>query len=436
MSNTYYSSLSGMLAASYGLQNTSNNIANMQSHGFKRSDVFYSSLGNGQGEEGMGHGVRVSGTRTNFGPGTYAKGMGDSDLAIVGHGFFVIKLKNNEFVYTRDGHFDFDNGILIDRKTGGQVQGYDSAGKLAPIHEKGPQTTPGKASRDIFLKGNFVAHLIDEKKNTDPNIPDPNIPDPTPKDPTEKKKKYENVVFTLDKIYDTQGKAHKITFEFRNELPLGEQTNLEKFWVLEDVHCDDKDIDITPYYDQKIAFAGTGSGAGMGTDSIQFGLNGKQVNIYFGSAHNGSTNSVQLDTIEGVFSNEKRTNIDIDYNDGYGVGKQSYWSFDEEGQIAYYYDNGQTIKGIHVGLARFDDMENNLIQTQDNFFRAKTNRGIHYGRPNNNGFECIRKNELETANVDSTAEFANIVVLQRMFQACSQIMDIDKQLLEELESKS
>lgn len=428
MSNTYYSSLSGMLAASYGLQNTSNNIANMQSHGFKRSDAFFSSLGNGLGEEGMGHGVRVSGTRTNFSPGTYAKGMGDSDLAIVGHGFFVIKLKNNEFVYTRDGNFNFDNGVLMDRKSGGQVQGYDSAGNLSAIHEKGPLTSPGKASRDIFLKGSFVAHPVDGKKNTDS--------DPTPKDSTNKK--YENVVITLDKIYDAQGKAHKVSFEFKNRIDVQNPVHdEEKYWVLENVNCDDKDVDIDPYYyGQEIEFVGSASGAQPPKDNIQFGLNGKQINIYFGTGHNGNSKSVQLETITNVVTDRKETNIEIDYNDGYGVGKQSHCSFDEEGQLTYYYDNGQTIKGIHVGLARFDDMENNLIQTQDNFFRAKTNRGIHYGRPNNNGFECIRKNELETSNVDSTAEFANIVVLQRMFQACSQIMDIDKQLLEELESKS
>lgn len=76
-----------MLAASYGLQNTSNNIANMQSHGFKRSDVFYSSLGNGHGEEGNGHGVRVQGTSINFKGGNHQESGSGSDLALVGNGF-------------------------------------------------------------------------------------------------------------------------------------------------------------------------------------------------------------------------------------------------------------------------------------------------------------------------------------------------------------
>ena len=133
--------------------------------------------------------------------------------------------------------------------------------------------------------------------------------------------------------------------------------------------------------------------------------------------------------------NPEGTKIEAFQNDGYGEGKQISFSFDENGQIAYNYDNGQAIEGIHVGLARFDDMEHTLVQTKDNLFRAKSDKGIHLGRANKDGFGSIKAKQLESSNVDSTTEFANIVILQRMFQACSQIMDIDKQLLEGLESK-
>ncbi len=80
-------------------------------------------------------------------------------------------------------------------------------------------------------------------------------------------------------------------------------------------------------------------------------------------------------------------------------------------------------------------MEHTLIQTHDSLFQAKNEKGRHIGRANKDGFGSIKSNQLESSNVDSTTEFANIVILQRMFQACSQIMDIDKQLLEELESR-
>ncbi|MGL6037103.1 MAG: flagellar hook-basal body complex protein, partial [Legionella sp.] len=188
MSSTYYTSLSGMMVASYGLQNTSNNVANMQSPGFKRSDVFYSSLGNGSGEEGLGCGVKVSGSSTNFTDGKYLETNNPSDLAIIGQGFFVVRMKTGELLYTRAGEFAFNNdGVLIDRRSGGEVQGYNSAGNLVAIHEKGPKTSAGKASRELFLNGQFVLleQTEDEKKGQIGNL----------------KNKYKNIKFEVAKVY-------------------------------------------------------------------------------------------------------------------------------------------------------------------------------------------------------------------------------------------
>lgn len=422
MTNTYYTSLSGMIAASYGLQNTSNNVANMQSPGFKRNDVFYSSLGNGNGEEGLGAGVCIGGNNTNFSDGNYLETNNPSDLAIVGQGFFVIRLKNGELRYTRDGEFGFNTaGILIDRHSGGEVQGYNNAGNLVAIHEKGPKTSIGKASRELFLNGQFI--LI-EKSDTDKNQPGPF------------KNKYENIKFSVAKVYDAQGKAHEVRLEFESTPVLvnGDSTNIPDkgdSWDLINVTCDDAEISFSS--DQKIIFNGTSQGANLENCSIQFKLNDSQdIKLQFGSFKDGADSSVQLKESK---LNPEGTKIEVKQNDGYGEGKQISFSFDENGQISYNYDNGQTIEGIYVGLARFDDMEHTLLQTHDSLFQAKNDKGIHIGQANKNGFGSIESKKLESSNVDSTTEFANIVILQRMFQACSQIMDIDKQLLEELESR-
>ena len=374
----------------------------MQSHGFKRNDVFYSSLGNDQG-------VHISGNNINFSEGKYLRNQGPTDLAIVGHEFFVIKLKSNEFVYTRDGEFEFRDGILTDRHSGGQVQGYDSSGNLVSIHDKGPKKIPGKASRDVLIQGSFCPRL---KNSTDPT------------------QGYENVTFQLDKIYDAQGQAHSITLTFSNKVD-EVSPQKELYWQLDSITSDG--VIIEPGFSQMIEFYDTKSGAREDINNrIQFSLNETQtVTVYFGNNNDGADRSVKLNTELGA-----ETKIQIYQNDGYGVGKQYNYQFDDDGLITYLYDNGQSVKGIHVCLARFDDVERNLIPGQNNFYHAKKNEGIHYGRANTNGFETIAARNLETSNVDSTTEFANIVVLQRMFQACSQIMDIDKQLLEELGSKS
>lgn len=421
MSNTYFTSMSGMMAASYGLQNTSNNMANMQSPGFKKNDVFYSSLGNGNGEEGLGSGVCIGGNTTNFNEGKYLSTDNPSDLAIKGQGFFVIRLKSGEILYTRDGEFGFNNkGILVDRHSGGEVQGYDRAGNLAPIHEKGPKFSPGKATTEVFLKGQFSKK---EKTEEDKNDPDPY------------KSKYENVKFSIAQIYDASGKAHNVTLEFRSTPVRGNEPKLPDdgtSWDLVDITCDDgTPITIPP--GQKIIFSGTDQGPSESNQNIKFALNGNQnIVVQFGNSREGAESSVQLKDAKLI---PEGTKIETLQNDGYGKGQQISFAFDEHGQISYQYDNNQTIAGIYVCLARFDDMEHFLVPTQDNLYRCKNDSGTHIGRANQDGFGFINAKQLESSNVDSTTEFANIVILQRMFQACSQIMDIDKQLLEELESK-
>lgn len=421
MSNTYYTSLSGMIAASYGLQNTSNNVANMQSPGYKRNDVFYSSLGNGASHNGLGSGVYVGGHNTNFSDGTYLDTKNASDLAVVGNGFFVVKLKNGEFLYTRDGEFGFNtDGLLIDKHSGGLVQGYDQQGGLVSISQFGATINPGKTTHFIDLKGEFI---ISELENNSP------VPDP---DPT--KSKYAPIEFKVN-IFDEQGKSHQVTLKFEaphTPVPEGSNTDYRDnlHWQLINATCnDDSSID---FEDQAIEFSSdSGGAANQGANTIKFSFNKTQmVTLSFGDYSIEADSSVRLNKNEK--SNPKSSSIEEKKQDGYGFGRQIDFSFDDNGQIKYKYDNGQSEEGHFVALAMFDDLEHTLVPANDNLFRAKNTHGLRMNRPNKENFGAIQSKKLEASNVDSTKEFANIVVLQRMFQACSQIMDIDKQLLEEL----
>ncbi len=164
-----------MLAASFGLQNTSHNIANMQSPGFKRTDVFYSSLGGGQSQSGLGSGVRISGTTTNFNPGLNVATGKPSDLAIGGQGFFIVRQKNGELLYTKSGEFNFNaEGQLVDKHSGGLVLGYNEKGDLVPIQQFGPKIKQGKATSLIDLGGEFVLITKSEEEKEQDNInPEP-----------------------------------------------------------------------------------------------------------------------------------------------------------------------------------------------------------------------------------------------------------------------
>lgn len=137
MIRALYSSATGMKAQEILLDVTANNLANVNTNGFKRShvdfaDLLYSTLRQAGAEEAVGQpspiglqigsGSRAVGTTKLFSPGSLEQTGNSTDLAIEGNGFFKVTLPNGDFRYTRDGAFHPDNngrlvtgdGLLLD----------------------------------------------------------------------------------------------------------------------------------------------------------------------------------------------------------------------------------------------------------------------------------------------------------------------------------
>jgi flagellar basal-body rod protein FlgG len=120
MIRAFHTSATGMNAQQLVLDNTANNLANVNTNGFKRSqmdfqDLIYTTLRQPgaesiQGQQlptgvQIGHGVRVAGNSRLFTVGTLENTGNDLDVAIEGQGFFKITAPNNQIRYTRDGSF-------------------------------------------------------------------------------------------------------------------------------------------------------------------------------------------------------------------------------------------------------------------------------------------------------------------------------------------
>lgn len=120
MMKSLYSAATGMLASQTVVDTTANNLANVETSGFKRSEVQFQDLlyqtvraAGTQGATGyeiptgiqIGSGVRTSAITKIFTPGVFANTNNNYDLAIQGEGFFQVLLPNGEFAYTRDGSF-------------------------------------------------------------------------------------------------------------------------------------------------------------------------------------------------------------------------------------------------------------------------------------------------------------------------------------------
>ena len=128
----------GMAAQELSVQVISNNIANLQTTGYKKQraafqDLIYdhvSRVGAQASSQGtilpvgidLGGGVKTVGTPRSMTQGTLSQTGNDLDLAITGEGFFKIQMPDGTFQYTRDGTFQMDNQGRIVTAQGNPVQ--------------------------------------------------------------------------------------------------------------------------------------------------------------------------------------------------------------------------------------------------------------------------------------------------------------------------
>src|SRR4051812_15386111 len=135
MFTSFSTALSALNATSTAIDVVGNNLANLNTPGFKTSQVLFrdlvtQSLGAGLGETQVGFGTGQPLTVREFSQGAIQTSSGTLDAAIQGDGFFVVKDPNGNTMYTRAGNFQADNAGNLLTDTGSRVQGWTT---LDPI---------------------------------------------------------------------------------------------------------------------------------------------------------------------------------------------------------------------------------------------------------------------------------------------------------------
>jgi len=135
---TFQTSLTGLNAANFQLSTSSNNIANADTNGFKRSraafETIYASSLQGANPADAGLGVRPTDPRQNFSQGALSSTGNILDLAITGEGFFPVKAQDNRDLFTREGGFRLNDAQYVVNGKGEflQVAALDDKGKVIP----------------------------------------------------------------------------------------------------------------------------------------------------------------------------------------------------------------------------------------------------------------------------------------------------------------
>ena len=193
--------LSGLDASSAALSTCANNLANLNTVGYKDqqiqfSDLFYQNLGSdGAGDPiQQGAGVQVSSQPSNFTEGDVTSTGIDTDCAINGNGFFVVR-QDGVQSYTRAGNFEVGTDNLLETSDGQHVMGYaatngviSSSAGLSTLALGAGIASPAVVTHNVSLTSNLDAT---------------SAPGTT--------------YSTQATIYDSLGAAHQVTFTFTNE---------------------------------------------------------------------------------------------------------------------------------------------------------------------------------------------------------------------------
>lgn len=172
-------SKSGLKGLQTNLDVTSNNIANVNTIGFKeknanfqellRNDVISENRGIANG---ISRGTKITQGQNNNKQGSLISSNHPFDLAISGEGFFGIRLPNNQLAYSRDGSFRFDSEGTLRNSAGNTVEIALSVPKndwpegIPSINEKGMVSVAGMPVGEIpIFSGDLSEQLIDIGNN-------------------------------------------------------------------------------------------------------------------------------------------------------------------------------------------------------------------------------------------------------------------------------
>ncbi len=443
--NTLNTGASGLSVSGLGLSVIGDNIANLNSFGFKRTrasfaDAFPNLVGTLGGVKQIGRGATTSNVSTMFDQGMLAGTGSALDIAIGGQGFFQVGNGDQNF-YTRDGSFTMDNDNYLVTAGGLNVQGYQATDGIL-----------GNTIGDIQLDmGPFAP------KGTTEITMDAILSTSTTFDAALPQQDYEGIMGSLDGItnemstvsdmadfstsltvYDSMGRPHDVVVNF-------EQTALNAAggteWVYS-VVIDGGETDVPG--------AADGMALQIESGTLSFDVDGELIDhtanaplagwTWPGAAPFSPTMDFGFDplTLTGDGSlrvageGEENSSVTAVSQDGFTVGNLTSLTVDPDGLIRGQYTNGEERSLGQVGVATFA-AEGGLERIGGNLFRATLNSGDPaMGAAGSGSRGTLNGYALERSNVDLEDEFVAMIQTQRSYQANAGVIRTADETLQEL----
>ncbi|WP_422508011.1 flagellar hook protein FlgE [Stenotrophomonas sp. GZD-301] len=394
-------SLSGINAANADLNVTANNIANVNTTGFKESRAefadLFSATSYGLSKNAIGSGVRLTNVAQQFSQGNNEQTGRSLDMAISGEGFFTMTM-NGARVYSRAGNFQTDQAGYVVNPQGARLQVFApnadgtsfDGGRLTDLQLLTTDSPPKQTS------------AVDVSFTLPANAKQPTV---TPFDPADSNS-YSHSTGGIT-VYDSLGVSHIQTSYFV-------KTAGTNAWEVHN-YVDGQSVGAPA----PMAFSDAGA--------LTVPANGKIPLTAFSPTTGAGTLTMTLNVMGSTQYGEKFA-LRNTQQDGYAAGKLNEITVSEEGVVYARYSNGDDKALGQVALTTFNNAQgleakgNNLWVETFNSGTART------GAPDTSNLGKVQAGSLEASTVDLTEQLVNMITAQRNFQANSQMVSTMDQI--------
>ena len=401
MLRSMFSAISGLRAHQTKLDVTGNNIANVNTVGFKGSQtVFQDTLSQviraggaaaenrgGTNPAQVGLGVKVAAITTNWQQGATQSTGRATDFMIEGDGFFVTR-SGTEQLYTRAGSFDFDSTGKLVTPDGTILQGW----RAQPDGTINPNAPIG----DLVVPYGATVAPVDTTTGTlKGNLPAGNAAGTS--------------VQTATTMFDQQGVGHAVSYTFTKDT------------------TDDWELTVTV----------DGAPVALSSSDITFNTDGTiatpaaPFEVTFTPGLAGWPGPVTLD-LSGINQYGSANTVAATAQNGFAMGSLEAFSLSNDGTITGIYSNGLRQALGQLAMASFNN-PGGLEKAGNSSFRVGDNSGVAMvGQAGTGGRGELNAGALEMSNVDLAEEFTGLIVAQRGFQANSRVITSSDEVLQDL----
>jgi flagellar hook protein FlgE len=398
----FSTALSALSAHTTAVDVVGNNLANLNTPGFKTSSVVFHDLVTqslGLGETQVGLGIARPLTLRQFAQGALQSSSGSLDAAIQGDGFFVLRDMSGAMLLTRAGNFHVDDAGNLLTATGERVQGWTEAG--------GVVNTNGPIGNIVVPVGTLRAPRATSLFSVSLNLNAAGVVG----EPT-------GTFSTPLEIVDSLGISHVLTITFTKTDP--------NTW--------DYEVFI-PGEDLATGTAGTPSSLGTGT--LTFDSNGRL------SDPPADPGTVAF-SVAGLTSGASDMDVDWQLYEAGGTPKLTQYAqasavaavnqdgnpaaqlvkvgLADGGKILAQYSNGEQRVVGQVALAAVRNPDSLMAVGNNNYQLTARTATPAVGVPQTGGRGKVLGSSLESSTVDIAQEFTNLIVLQRGYQANARVI--------------